>query len=137
MCASYSSCPLALNSEKYGCAPQPTNRSPSSSACTLPWLPDASGGELCSNCASTESVFAFAFNDSSSTRDCGCTVGTLPLSNTVIVPLPSTLASCWKAVAAPPFSLKFDCLPPICVITWPVAVSSSYIAHVLRAEISV
>ena len=86
--------------------------------------------------ATTVSVFVCGSTLRISPRDCGWTFGTAPLSNTLIVPFGSTLASCWKAVAAP-LELDVECLPPMLVSTWPVCVSSSYSAEVLREEISV
>ena len=70
MWASYSSWPLALNSEKYGSAPQPMNTSPFSRICMLPWLPEDSGMPGCSYWASSVSVFACGFTARTTPRDC-------------------------------------------------------------------
>src|SRR5271169_2844701 len=111
-------------------------RLPFGSGWALPWLPEDRGLGW-TNWASTDSVLVLELIDSSSARDCLWTIGTAPLSNTLIRPLPAEVASCWKAVAAPLVSLTVEFLPPSRLITWPVFVFSSYIAQVLRAEISV
>ena len=96
MWASYRSCPLAVNSEKYGSAPQPMNTLPSSSIWMSPWLPAGSGGlRVVVFGDARVSVFACGLTARTSPRDCAWTFGTPPLSNTLIVPLGSAVASCW------------------------------------------
>ena len=111
MWASNRSCPPALNSEKYGSEPQPTNRSPLASCWMLPWLPAERAGVLVLG----QQRVGLRLGSIATTipRDWGWTFGTAPLSKMLIVPFGSTVASCWKAVAAPQASLTFECLPPI------------------------
>src|SRR2546422_2485918 len=136
MCASKSSCPLGLNSEKYGAAPQPTNQSPLGSGWKLPWLAEESGLG-CSNWARSLAERECGSNASTIPRDWGCTLGTAPLSKMLIDPLGSVLASCWYAIPVRPLSLTVAWRPPSLCSTWPLRVLSTYNAHVLRAEISV
>ncbi len=65
--ASNTSCPAELNSEKYGCCPQPTNRSPLGRI----WAPPSKllfSPGLCSNCLTSVTVLLFSFTDNSIAR---------------------------------------------------------------------
>ena len=134
-CASNSSWPCGLNSEKYGSWPQPTNQSPLASACTLPWLSASSGGVWVRRVTSVAVPGRVAEADDDAARlavhlrrgavveDADRAVGQFARIVLPGVPVPAPI-------------LKLVCLPPRRQTIWPVRASRSYTVQVLRLEIS-
>ena len=118
--ASNTSWPAELNSVKYGCCPQPTSRSPPGNTWAPPSKFALSPGE-CSNCLTSVTVLFVSLIDSSSARDCECTLGgPAPSSNIVSIPFGWSTTSCWKAVCVPGPILKLFWLEPSTHSTAPV-----------------